>query len=148
MSESNPNGSNGDHGNGFDKDKAIAKTAGFVVFSGIAISILKALNPYKQNNSSNTFQESPQIETSPAIPQPKFTHFEEPVTKKPQIVRNDSSPPPPPPPSSFSGKMVEIEKGDTLWALSRKHGVSVDALKEANGLEGDKIYAGKKLVIP
>ncbi|RZC54333.1 hypothetical protein C5167_013200 [Papaver somniferum] len=130
MSESNSNGSNGDHHDGFDKDKALAKTAGFVVFSGIAISILKALNPYKQNN--NTFQESPPIEKSPAI--------------KPQIVRNDSSPPPQP--SSFSGKTVEIVKGDTLWALSRKHGVSVDALKEANGLEGDKIYAGKKLVIP
>ncbi|XP_026460378.1 uncharacterized protein LOC113361311 [Papaver somniferum] len=144
MSESNSNGSNGDHHDGFDKDKALAKTAGFVVFSGIAISILKALNPYKQNN--NTFQESPPIEKSPAIVESKFTHFEEPVTRKPQIVRNDSSPPPQP--SSFSGKTVEIVKGDTLWALSRKHGVSVDALKEANGLEGDKIYAGKKLVIP
>ncbi|KAI3963800.1 hypothetical protein MKW98_029910 [Papaver atlanticum] len=145
MSESNSIGSSGDHHNGFDKDKALAKTAGFVVFSGIAISILKALNPCKQNNN-NTFQESPQIEKSPSIVESKFIHFEEPVTKKPQIVRNDSSPPPPP--SSFSGKMVEIVKGDTLWALSRKHGVSVDALKEANGLEGDKIYAGKKLVIP
>ncbi|KAI3914951.1 hypothetical protein MKX01_018120 [Papaver californicum] len=144
MSQSNSNGSTGDHRNGFDKDKAVAKTAGFEVFSGIAISILKALNPYKQSN--NTFQESPQIEKSPAIVESKFTHFEEPVTKKPQIVRNDSSPPPPT--SSFSGKTVEIVKGDTLWALSRKHGVSVDALKKANGLEGDKIYAGKKLVIP
>lgn len=42
----------------------------------------------------------------------------------------------------------EIKKGDTLWAISGKHGVSLDALKAANGLQGDYIYAGDKLVIP
>ncbi|XXG77480.1 hypothetical protein AAC387_Pa08g1626 [Persea americana] len=47
-----------------------------------------------------------------------------------------------------SPKTIEIVKGDTLWGLSRKHGVSIDAIKEANGLSGDTIYAGKKLVIP
>ncbi|PQQ07496.1 circumsporozoite protein-like isoform X1 [Prunus yedoensis var. nudiflora] len=47
-----------------------------------------------------------------------------------------------------SHKTIEIEKGDTLWGLSREYGVSIDAIKEANGLTGDTIYAGKKLIIP
>ncbi|KAM1011652.1 hypothetical protein ACFX2C_046968 [Malus domestica] len=47
-------------------------------------------------------------------------------------------------------KTIEIEKGDTLWGLSREHGEiqPVDAIKEVNGLTGDTIYAGKKLIIP
>lgn len=31
------------------KDVSVAKTAGFVVFSGIAMSILKAFNPFNNN---------------------------------------------------------------------------------------------------
>ncbi|KAM1132432.1 hypothetical protein FF1_046827 [Malus domestica] len=45
-------------------------------------------------------------------------------------------------------KTIEIEKGDTLWGLSREHGAPIDAIKEVNGLTGDTIYAGKKLIIP
>ncbi|KAH7421790.1 hypothetical protein KP509_13G075900 [Ceratopteris richardii] len=42
----------------------------------------------------------------------------------------------------------EIKRGDTLWAISGKYGIPLAALKAANGLEGDNIYAGEKLVIP
>ncbi|KAI5076607.1 hypothetical protein GOP47_0009101 [Adiantum capillus-veneris] len=42
----------------------------------------------------------------------------------------------------------EIKRGDTLWAISGKYGISLDDLKAANGLHGDNIYAGDKLVIP
>lgn len=49
-----------------DKDRAVAKTAGFVVFSGIAMSILKALNPLNKpnlqcthNNTNNGDQTEP-----------------------------------------------------------------------------------------
>lgn len=42
----------------------------------------------------------------------------------------------------------EIKRGDTLWAISGKYGIPLDTLKAANGLHGDNIYAGDKLVIP
>ncbi|GHV97599.1 hypothetical protein lacNasYZ03_12370 [Lactobacillus nasalidis] len=41
-----------------------------------------------------------------------------------------------------------VSKNDTLWALSRKYGVSVSALKKANGISGSTIYVGQKLQIP
>lgn len=51
-------------------------------------------------------------------------------------------------PEPASCRIVEILRGDTLWGFSMKCGVSIDAIKEANGLSGDTIYAGKKLIIP
>ncbi|OVA14514.1 Peptidoglycan-binding lysin domain [Macleaya cordata] len=148
MSTPRPAGSDGDNGKGTDKDKAVAKTAGFVVFSGIAMSILRALNPCNQHNINN----KPSNE-SPPLQESKSPHYQEPtIIKESMTVCNGSSSVMhkaiQPTSSTSSPKTIEIVKGDTLWGLSRKYGVSIDALKEANGLTGDKIYAGKKLVIP
>ena len=41
-----------------------------------------------------------------------------------------------------------VQSGDSLWGLSRKFGTSVDSIKQANGLSGDKIVAGTTLQIP
>ena len=41
-----------------------------------------------------------------------------------------------------------VEKGDTLYSLSKKYGVSVDALRSANAISGSDLYAGQKLIIP
>ncbi|MCO5557963.1 hypothetical protein L7F22_011537 [Adiantum nelumboides] len=40
-----------------------------------------------------------------------------------------------------------IEKGDTLFSIAHTHGISVEALKEANNIYGDDIYAGDTLMI-
>ncbi|WP_421385126.1 LysM peptidoglycan-binding domain-containing protein [Bacillus salacetis] len=40
-----------------------------------------------------------------------------------------------------------IEKGDTLWGLSQRYGMTVDQLKESNGLSSNTIYAGEKLEV-
>lgn len=61
---SSPPRAAGDHGsNGEDRskgevEKTMAKTAGVVVFSGIAISILKALNPFNNANQSSSSSSS------------------------------------------------------------------------------------------
>ncbi|KAF8413715.1 hypothetical protein HHK36_001707 [Tetracentron sinense] len=127
--------------NGNDKDTAVAKTAGFVVFSGIALSILKALNPYNNNHKKSSPESIPpfQESKSPPLQEPATKVITEEKTIEPMKILEikESSP-----------RAVEIVKGDTLWGLSRKYGVSIDAIKEANGLAGDTIYAGKKLVIP
>lgn len=41
-----------------------------------------------------------------------------------------------------------VKKNDTLYILSKKYGVSVEQLKEANGLSSDKIFAGQQMLVP
>lgn len=42
---------------------------------------------------------------------------------------------------------VIVKKGDTLWSISQKHGVTVDDLKEWNDLISDIIYPDQSLTI-
>ena len=51
-------------------------------------------------------------------------------------------------PGSAGAENVVVESGDSLWAIARRHGCSVDALKQANDLSGSMIYAGQTLVVP
>ncbi len=51
-------------------------------------------------------------------------------------------------PTSASGSSYTIQKGDTLYGISRKLGESVDAIQSANGMSGTTIYAGQTLAIP
>ncbi|KAH7510657.1 hypothetical protein FEM48_Zijuj04G0105400 [Ziziphus jujuba var. spinosa] len=153
------------------KDSAVAKTAGIVVFSGIALSILKAINPLNRNrNETHPFSEPTQpiqMPTSQPPPKPEEPIFkmsyetlvflpfclvlsylyQKPISCIDQNVPEEKINVPEEAPES-SQRTVKIVKGDTLWGLSRKYGVSIDAIKEANGLKGDTIYAGKKLRIP
>ncbi len=45
-------------------------------------------------------------------------------------------------------RTVTVESGDTLYSLSRRYGVSVSALMDANGLTSPMIRIGQKLRIP
>ncbi|MEA3408395.1 MAG: LysM domain-containing protein [Chloroflexota bacterium] len=57
---------------------------------------------------------------------------------------------PPTPISSPTGEAVHVVKrGETLYSIARRYGVSVEALAHANGLRTpNTIYAGQRLVIP
>ena len=48
---------------------------------------------------------------------------------------------PAPPPTAV------VQRGDTLWKLSKTHGVTVDELRAWNGLSGDRIEVGQVLVV-
>ena len=41
-----------------------------------------------------------------------------------------------------------VNRGDTLWSIARRHGLTVDALKELNGMRGNSIKAGQILSVP
>ncbi|MCF6306540.1 MAG: glucosaminidase domain-containing protein [Flavobacteriaceae bacterium] len=44
-------------------------------------------------------------------------------------------------------KSYTVEKGDTLYSISRRFGISVDALKKYNGLNSNAISIGQKLYL-
>lgn len=50
--------------------------------------------------------------------------------------------------SAGSGDVIEVRPGDTLYALSRRHGVSVDDLMRANGLTSSNLRPGQRLALP
>ncbi len=49
---------------------------------------------------------------------------------------------------SVQGQVYIVQQGDTLYSIARAYGVSVDAIKQANGLTSDDIYVGQQLIIP
>lgn len=58
-------------------------------------------------------------------------------------------------PAASSGDDVEVTtisyrvtRGETLWTIARRHGTTVNAIREANGMSGSRIDPGQVLVIP
>lgn len=50
--------------------------------------------------------------------------------------------------SDAGARLVVVRRGDTLSHIAARHGVSVTALKRANGLSSDAIRAGQRLRLP
>jgi LysM repeat protein len=50
--------------------------------------------------------------------------------------------------TEYSGKEIEVQKGDSLSAIASRNGTSVQALKAMNNLRNDTIYVGQKLLVP
>ncbi|MEL7543664.1 MAG: LysM peptidoglycan-binding domain-containing protein [Pseudomonadota bacterium] len=46
------------------------------------------------------------------------------------------------------GRKITVVKGDTLYGIARRTGVSVSAIKSANALAGNSIRIGQRLIIP
>ena len=56
-------------------------------------------------------------------------------------LRADSS-------SQAGGATITVERGDTLYGLSRRYGVSVRALQRVNGMNSTMIRPGQSLILP
>lgn len=50
--------------------------------------------------------------------------------------------------ASSGSKKYRVGRGDTLWAIAKKHGVSVTTIKKANGIRSNHLKAGQTLSIP
>ena len=85
-------------------------------------------NPYSVNQQA-PYQPIPSTPINPPASIPSYT--------------------PPTTTSSSGGSSHSVVSGDTLWGLSRKYGVSVDSIRNANsGISGDTIIPGQTLTIP
>jgi murein DD-endopeptidase MepM/ murein hydrolase activator NlpD len=51
-------------------------------------------------------------------------------------------------PATLNGDAVEVQPGETLYSIAQRHGVAVAAIKDANGLTGDNVRPGQRLVLP
>lgn len=47
-----------------------------------------------------------------------------------------------------AGQTIEVQQGDSLYALSKRHNVSIAALMDLNGLKSASLRPGQKIVLP
>lgn len=50
--------------------------------------------------------------------------------------------------SSSASKKYRVGRGDTLWHIAKRHGVSVTTIKKANGISSSRLKPGQVLAIP
>lgn len=64
-------------------------------------------------------------------------------------VYEDTTPAADPTPAPASRATVHtVVRGDSFWKIAKQYGVTVDAIKRANGLTKDTAVLGAKLTIP
>lgn len=51
-------------------------------------------------------------------------------------------------PLQTSAASYTVSPGDSLWKISLKHGISIEALKQVNGLTSDMLLVGQRLLLP
>ncbi len=87
---------------------------------------------------------------SAATPIPSAAPSLPPVSAAPSVPPPTVAPPPSTAPSTATGTTYTVKKGDTLWAISQKYKVTVDAIVKANPSIKDpnQLSIGQKLVIP
>lgn len=73
------------------------------------------------------------------------THLLVPADKKPAVLAALDELPPE---ERVRWKRHHIRSGDTLSTIARRYGVGVSAIKKANRLKGNRIGAGRNLLIP
>jgi LysM repeat protein len=142
-------GSKGDKGDKGIDDETIAKAAGVVIGVGIAWSLIRSF--WRRKSSPAPLLETEHQQTdvkTEDIVEIAETKSKEVVQHKGKDVLGKEKKAGP---HLFEKKsaVIDVHTGDTLWGISRKYGVSVEALKAANGIgAGDFLSAGDTLVIP
>ena len=103
-------------------------------------------NPPKKRRKSRP-EPTPEPEPAPTISS-KPTLPVVASTPKPTYKPKPKPKPKPPAKPKSRFKTHKVVKGDTLYGLGRKYGVSVSAIQKANGISGSNIRIGQSLKIP
>ncbi|SFG89935.1 LysM peptidoglycan-binding domain-containing protein [Sporolactobacillus nakayamae] len=98
--------------------------------NGMSVSKLKSLNGLK----SNTIYPGQVLKLSGTAP-----------AKTQTAASASSSPDNSSASSSASATTYTVRSGDSLWKIASENGITVSALKSANGLKSDVIYPGQSL---
>ncbi len=43
---------------------------------------------------------------------------------------------------------ITVQPGDSLWSLARRHMITIEMLRSANGMPGDQLMVGQELILP
>lgn len=89
-------------------------------------------------------QTAPQKVAPQSVPKPPATVTPPPPAPKPAAA---TPPPPAPKPESAVSGYYQVRKGDTAYSISRKFGLTIDQLREMNGLKTNDIYPGQNLKV-
>lgn len=104
--------------------------------AGMSVDALRRYNAAFLDNRID-----PQLSSSLLLPGNRVDQFVEAMR---QATTADDAPPvaanPSPPAATY-----RVRKGDSLWTISRKHGVTVKQLKRWNGLHGNAVHPGQEL---
>lgn len=83
----------------------------------------------------------------PAAPAPQPSYATDPAPVA-AAQRAFEEPAPMPVASEERGQEIEVQRGDTLYGLSRRHNVSLNELMRVNGLTSPALKPGQKLALP
>lgn len=109
--------------------------AGAVVFSGIP-------------GPPRRFSLEPSISESTARERPQSPTPDPPPVQRPTSAVKASETPAPKSAATPAEKTHRVARGETLWRISQTYSVTIEALKQANGLESETLIKGQMLVIP
>jgi hypothetical protein len=99
-------------------------------------------NPYAAPDyGDGTATPSLPSDVNPAYDQPAV--YEDTTPSLPPSVPAYTSPAP-----AAAAKVHTVVRGDSLWSIGKKYGVSIDSIKQANAMTRDIVVLGSKLNIP
>ncbi len=98
---------------------------------------------------------APEATAAPTLPAPTApaavaTYSNQPVYTAPTVpatAQPESAAVAVNPPTVTTSVTHTVAKGETLYAISRKYGTSVAAVKSSNGLSGNVVYPGQQLTV-
>ncbi len=108
---------------------------------GVSVDALKEANKL----GSARIMAGQKLNLAAALPAPETTEAAVAADALVAVATTEEAAPEPVAPEPVE---YQVRPGDTLWEIARRHGITVDDLKSANGLANARIVAGQTLAVP
>lgn len=122
-----------------------------VIRTGQRLAIHRGSQPntIKDNGSSRSLVAAAKEEVALANNEAVAVRETKPVEKPAATTTTQSKTPAKSETSKLAGNLRyhTVQKGDTLWLISQKYGLTIDKLKKANQIKGNNLKPGQKLII-